>query len=478
MQNSTGSDRGDQVGHTEAVAAFVANAQLDMVPEPARAAARSALTDAVGVALGGSVEAAASIAAELVREEQAKPEAGVFGHGFRTSAPQAAWLNGIAAHALDFDSSYVTMGQPMAGLAPAVFALAEPLGVSGRELLAAYIVGYEVTGKLVRTAATLPDGNAWHATATYGTLGCTAAAARLLKLSAEETRTALGIAASMASGIVSNFGTMTKPLHAGLGARNGVLAAKLAQRGFTGNTTILETTNGFLPAFAGATPEATRYVEELGQVWEIEQGVRYKAYPCGGLSHAAIDAALALRQEHGLRPDLIEAIDVKVSSYTASRIVFGIPESETQAKFSMGYVIARALVEGHLAPDSFGDDAIRDPVTLDLARKVRMGADPAFAATPRMDAGGQRVNVPATVTVRLTDGRTVSHQVYAPKGGPENPMTSAELEAKFNTCAQRVLSGGDARQAMELLHNLEDVPNVRALAELLMGHPTHVAHGR
>jgi 2-methylcitrate dehydratase PrpD len=466
------------VEHTKAIAEFIADARFEGVPESARVAARSALIDAVGVALGGSVEAPARIAAELARDEQAKPDAAVFGHGFRTSAQQAAWVNGVAAHALDFDASYVTMGQPMAGLVPAVFALAEPLGASGRELLTAYLVGYEVTGKLVRTAAIQSDSGAWHATATYGTLGCTAAAARLLKLGVDETRMALGIAASMASGIVSNFGTMTKPLHAGLGARNGVLAAKLAQRGFTGHTSVLETTNGYFPAFAGGTPQATHYLEELGQVWEIEQGVRYKAYPCGGLSHTAIDAALALRQEHRLHPDIIDSIDVQVSGYTASRIVFGLPENETQAKFSMGYVVARALVDGQLAPDSFDDDAIRDPETLALARKVHMTVDPAFVETRRVDGAGQRVNAPATVTIRFTDGRTVTHQVFAPKGGPENPMTSAELEGKFLTCALRVLSGGDARQAMEMLRSIEDVADVGSVAELLAGRPTPAsAHG-
>ncbi len=459
--------------YTRSIAEFVTRAHLDMVPEAARVAAKSAIVDAVGVSLGGSVEAAATIAAQLAQEENARPESAVFGHGFRTSAQQAAWANGVAAHALDFDASYVTMGQPMAGLAPAVFALADAQESSGSRLLTAYLVGYEITGKLVRTIATRSDGSAWHATATVGTLGCAAAASHLLNLSEDEVRMALGIAASMASGIVANFGTMTKPLHAGLAARNGVLAARLAQRGFTGNASVLEVTNGYFDAFAGGTLDETRYLEDLGQLWEIERGVRYKAYPCGGLSHSAIDAALTLRQQHHPRPEAIESVKVQVSSYTASRIVFGIPENETQAKFSMGYVVARALLDGKLTPNTFTEEAIRDPATVALARRVQMEVDPAFTMSRRVDANGQRVNAPATVTVRLTDGRELTHQVLAPKGGPENPMTREELREKFHTCAERALSGGDARQALEELLNLERLRNVRVLTDLLMGTPAH-----
>ncbi len=460
---------------TRSIAQFVVRAEYDKVPEQARIAGKNAIMDAVGVTLGGSVEAPATIAAQLAHEENARPESAVFGHGFRSSALQTAWVNGVAAHALDYDASYVAMGQPMAGLVPTVFALAEPLEISGARLLTAYLVGYEVTGKLVRTIATRSDGGAWHATATVGTLGCAAAASHVLGLLEDQVSIALGIAASMASGIVSNFGTMTKPLHAGLAARNGVLAAKLAQRGITGNASVLEATNGYFDAFAGGTPDESRHLQELGQVWEIEQGVRYKAYPCGGLSHSAIDATLALRQQHRLHPDTIDSVNVQVSGYTASRIVFGIPENETQAKFSMGYVIARSLLDGELTPDTFSEEAIRDPATLALARKVRMEVDPAFATGRRVDANGQRVNAPARVTIRLTDGSAVSHQVLAPKGGPENPMTIQELQEKVQTCAQRALSGGDAHQAMVTLQRLEDVANVRALADLLMGTPARDA---
>jgi 2-methylcitrate dehydratase PrpD len=447
---------------TRTVAEFVAGADLRNVPDRARAAARDAILDAVGVALGGSPESAGNIAAALAREEEARAVSAVFGQGFRTSAMLAAWANGVATHALDFDSSYIAMGQPMAALMPTVFALSEPLGASGRDLVEAYLVGYEVTGKLVRTISDRTNGDAWHAVATVGSLGCTAAAARLMHLSEDEVRLALGIAASMASGIVANFGTMSKPLHGGLGARNGVMAAKLAQHGFSSNDSVLEATNGYFAAFAGGTPDETSHLEELGRTWEIEQGVRYKPYPCGGLAHAAIDATLALREEHGLRPDAIADVDVKVSEYTASRIVFGIPETEVQAKFSMPYVVARALLDGELAPDTFSDEAIREPAALSLVRKVHMEVEPGLAAA-------HRVRSPARVSIRLSDGRTVTREVGAARGGPEAPLSSEELRGKFRTCATRVLADPDIDRALEMLDSLEKLPNVKELAGLLMG---------
>jgi 2-methylcitrate dehydratase PrpD len=283
-------------------------------------------------------------------------------------------------------------------------------------------------------------------------------------LSADETRQALGIAGSMASGIVSNFGTMSKPLHAGLGARNGVMAAKLAQRGFSGNDAILEATNGFYAAFAGGAPEAASYLDEIGREWEIENGVRYKAYPCGGLCHSAIDATLALRKEHSLRPESVVDVDVKVSHHTASRIVFGVPETEVQAKFSMGYVVARALLDGQLAPDTFSDEAIREPAAVALARKVHMEEDPAIASNPSLRS-------PATVTIGLTDGSEVSRHVAAARGGQESPLSGEELRQKFRTCSTRVLSPADTDRAIEMLTNIEKLPTINELAGLLMGNP-------
>lgn len=452
------------VDHTRAAAEFVVGTQFESIPGPVVRAARDAILDGVGVALAGSREPAGRIAADLAREEDAREESAVFGHGFRTSSLMAAFANGVAVHALDYDSSFAIMGQPMAGLTPALFALAEPRRATGRQLLEAYIVGYEVTGKVARSMPRVAGEGEWHATGTLGTLGCVAAASRLLGLEVGQACMALGIATSMAGGVTSNFGTMSKPLHAGLAARNGVLAARLAQRGFSGNARTLESGGGFLAAFAPGVSHDLRPLEELGESWELDGGVRVKSYPCGGLTHSAVDAVLALRAEHDFTADQIERIDVHVTSYTANRIVYLIPQTGLQGKFSMPYILARTVLDGELTPETFSDEAIKEPTPLALAERVHMQADPALEHS----ASGGR---PARVRINLTDGRTLAHQVDYPKGNPQAPLTDQELRAKFSTCARRALSATAAVEAMSMLDALETLADVSALCGLLIGHP-------
>jgi 2-methylcitrate dehydratase PrpD len=449
---------------TKKVAEFVARLEYTRIPPSAIDWAKSGLLDSVGVALAGSHEAPGRIAAEHARDESEKNEAALFGHGVRSSSTLAAFANGTASHAMDFDASFVMMGQPMAGLAATVFALAELLHASGKQLLEAYVAGFEVTAKLAWSMpVSWSEGGAfWHATATIGSLGCTAAAARLLHLEPDSVSRALGIASSMASGSVGNFGTMSKPLHAGLAARNGVTAARLAQRGFTGSEHMLEESAGFYATFAPGLPPDLERFDELGRTWDVDGGIRYKAYPCGGLAHTAIDAALALRGEAGIAPEAIEAIDVAATRYAAGRIIYGIPETELQAKFSMPYLVACALIDGKVTPDSFTDEAIREPRVLALAAKVQMHGDDRLDS----DSSGRR---PSILSVRLRDGRTSERRVDYPKGSAEVRLSRDELEDKFRSCARRVLGEPAVEQALGILNRLESLDDVGRLSTLLMG---------
>jgi 2-methylcitrate dehydratase PrpD len=446
--------------YTRQVAEFVVGAAYDRIPPLAIEKAKDAILDAVGVALAGSQDPAGRIAAEFAREEHPGDDAALFGHGQRASATGAAFANGVATHAMDFDASFTMMGQPTAGLMATVFAAAEPLGASGRQLLEAYVAGFEVIAKL---AWSMPKGwgeGGWHATATLGSLGCTAAAARLLGLDVEQTRMALGIVSSMAGGVVGNFGTMSKPLHAGQAARNGVVAAKLAQKGYSGNASTLEAPVGFMETFGAGAPFDLSPLDQLGTVYDMEQGLRYKAYPCGGLAHTAIDAALALRQEHEIAPDAVEHVDAQVTSYTARRIIYGIPETELQAKFSIPYLLARSIYDGPPTIDAFTDEAIAEPAVLALAGRISMEVDPSFD-----NASGGR---PARVTVRLKDGRSLARQVDFPKGNPESPFSPDELRAKFRSCARHALNDKTAAEALDQLDKLESLDNVSSLSRLLM----------
>jgi 2-methylcitrate dehydratase PrpD len=286
--------------YTEQVARFVVETRVDTIPREVAAAAKTAILDCLGVALAGSKEDGTRICAEQVRIEGARGVASVWGQGFKSSASLAALANGTAAHALDFDHG-VYLGQPTSAVIPAVVSLAEALSASGRDLLEAYVAGFEATAKIAKSIPEEGRGG-WHGAGTLGTLGAALSCAKLLKLDVDRSRTALGIATSMASGAACNYGTMTKPLGSGLAARSGVLAACLAQKGFTASATALESAAGFFDAFLSLPPDPAA-MEELGRTYELTGGLKIKPYPCGGLSHNAIDAVLEMRERDGITAD-------------------------------------------------------------------------------------------------------------------------------------------------------------------------------
>lgn len=447
---------------TAHIARFVVSSRYDSMPAGAIAGAKTAILDCLGTALAGSLEESGRICAEIARQEEAREDAAVYGQGFRTSALQAAFANGTAAHAADFDHSFVIMGQPTAPIIPASVALAEAIGASGRQVLEAYVTGFEVTARLAFALQDATSGG-WHANNSVGGFGATAACARLLGLDEGEVEMALGIAASQASGLNANFGTMTKPLHVGLAARNGVLAAKLASSGFTANATALEAGNGFFGAFyKGSTPNLEA-LEDLGRTYAIEtNGVRLKPYPCGGLTHTAIYATLKLREQLGLTAEMIESVDVDVPPSTARTIAFQTPETALQGKFCTPYLIARAIVDGAVTLDTFTEAAVRDESVLALASRITQRPD----ESQRVGNDGSR---PATITVHLRNGQTHSLHEEHPKGSPQVPMSAAELEAKFRDCARDVISDASVERVLGYVARLESLGDITPLCQELMG---------
>jgi 2-methylcitrate dehydratase PrpD len=447
---------------TARIARFIVETKCQDIPYNALQTAKTAVLDCLGVALAGSKEESARISGKIARQEAAKEETTVIGQGFRSSALHAAFANGTAAHALDFDHSFTMMGQPTAPIIPAVISLGEALGASGRDILEAYVVGFEVTAKLVYALrASAQDG--WHGPGTLGSFGAAAGCAKLLKLDAAQIEMALGIAASMAGGVVCNFGTMTKPLHVGLGARNGVLAAKLAQSGFTANAAAIEARNGLFDVFYHVTPTGNGPVGELGKSFAlITDGIRIKPYPCGGLTHQAIDAVLDFRAKHGITADRVESIDVDVMQHTYDRIAFRIPQTGIQGKFCMGYLLARAIIDGKVSLDVFTDTAVKDPNVLKLAEKVRMRLDNSLKAQTE---GGR----PCRVTIRLKSGQTYTRETQHAKGSPEVPMTAEEIRVKFTECASRTISDNSTQRVMDYVERLETLDDIRPLCQLLIG---------
>lgn len=444
------------------IARFVVETEYETLPPPALTAAKTAVLDCVGVTLAGSKEPSAKICAQIARRESTREEATVLGQGFKSSALHAAFANGTAAHALDFDHSFTLMGQPTAPIIPALFSLGEFLKADGRAILNAYAVAFEVTTKLVLTlSGTSEDG--WHAPGTLGSFGAAVGCAKLMRLDAARVEMALGIAASMAGGVVANFGTMTKPLHVGLAAHNGVLAATLARSGFTANARAIEADHGFCQVFYRLTPGDDGPLGELGETYTlVTEGVRIKPYPCGGLTHPAIDAMLDLREKHHITAETVESIDVDVTPHTYGRIAFRVPETGIQGKFCMGYLLARAIIDGKVSIGAFTDAAVRDRHILSLAEKVHMRADKNLKAA---NAGGR----PCRLTVRLKNGDTHVHEAQHAKGSPEVPITQEELKAKFTECAHQAIDEAKALRAFEYLGRFETLETIRPLCDLLRG---------
>ncbi|MFT5448077.1 MAG: 2-methylcitrate dehydratase PrpD [Gammaproteobacteria bacterium] len=429
---------------SEQIAGFIVNFALETVPPPAIERARIAFIDTLGVMLAGSREDPAAIVRDMVALEGAHPVASIVGTSQRASPQLAALANGVASHALDFDLTCM-QGQLTASLIPALLPVAESRGATPREMIAAFIIGFEVASHLSRANPNHNGGGAWHGTGTIGTIAAAAASARLLKVPASAIPDVIGIAVSLASGVNANYGTMTKPLHAGQAARNGITAALLGMRGFSANRAAIEGRGGFAHTFARDLEWHTDAFKDLGTNFDLaEQGFQLKRYPCGGVIHTAIDAALLIRQ--GLGGQLggqISAIHAGISNYAANRANPEYPTQTEAAKFNLQYVIGFALANGSPKLDSFAAPARDNPRVKELAQLVSVSLDPEFA-----DA---RTHYPTRLRVTLSDGRVLEEVRYQPSGAQDYPLSTAQIEEKFLNCATQVIDNEAAGKLLALL---------------------------
>lgn len=444
---------------TARVVDFIAGFDLKQAPALAVERARTAFIDTVGVMLAGSRSEPAGIMLELVRAEGATPAVAIVGQSLRSSPQLAALANGVASHALDFDFTYM-QGQLVAPIIPALLPLAESTGATPAETLAAFIVGFEIASRLSRANPNHNGGGAWHATGTIGTIAAAAACARLLKLPAAQIRDVLGISVSMAAGVNANYGTMTKPLHVGQGARNAIVAAMLGGRSFTANPAAIEGRGGFASTFARGLEWHPDAFDDLGRTFDLaERGFRPKRYPCGGVIHTGIDAALTLRDELGPRVADIAAIKAGISKYAANRASEQYPTNTEAAKFNLQYVVGYALANGPPGLSAFGDEAINDARVKALARMVAVAIDPAFS-----DA---QEDYPTRLTVTLRNGRTFEQlRVYA-SGTRQFPMSPAQIEDKFADCAAQSVAADAAKRILATLRTLGDGPSFAEFWPLL-----------
>jgi 2-methylcitrate dehydratase PrpD len=464
---------------TAEVAQFAAFTSEDSIPEQARRLARRSILDGLGLAVAGS----RSQAAEITRNEVAgygslAGESSVLGTDRRVPARFAAFLNGLAIHADDFDDTqlavaadrvYGLLTHPTAPVLPAVLALAEREGASGGDVLLAYAIGVEVATKVAEAIDPRHYNDGFHSTATAGSIGAGAGAARVLGLDASATAVCLSIAASSAGGLRENFGTMTKPLHAGRAAENGVVAASLARAGFTAAPNILEARRGFFQA-AGGGYDASMIHARLGSPWTFQDpGISIKPHPSGSLTHPAMGAFLDLVLVNDLRPDDVRRIRIGTNRHMPNALIHHRPTNELEAKFSMEFCLAILLLERRAGLAEFTDDVVNRTDVQEMIRRVT------FEADPSADEGGYR-EMTSLIDVELTDGRVLETRAEFGKGSPANPMTDDELVAKFLDClAWAGIPASTGREVADRVLRLEHESSIGDVIAPLRGVPVGAA---
>ena len=443
---------------TEALAQFVPAADFEAIPERCRYGARIGMIDCVGVMIAGASEDASRIVAGLVSASMANDGAPEIPSGRNLAPADAALVNGTAAHALDYDDVGMD-GHPSAVLTPAILAEGWSLGASGRDALAAYVAGYEVWALLQELEPGRMHERGFHPTAIWGAPACAAACARLNRLDEVQTANAIAISASLAAGLVANFGTMTKPLHVGRTAQSGILAARLAKAGFTGSPDALEHAAGFMRAHSpSGHPALDSHDWQLGRRWRMsEYGINIKRYPMCYGAHRSIDAMLDLVKDHNLAPDNVGEINVRIGTTQALMLRNHEPKTGLEAKFSLEFAMASSLIARRVGLRELSDDFVLREDVKTVMRKVRTSttdekmADMPFAPDDR-------------VSVVLESGDTLKHDpVTRPRGSWQQPLSDAELFEKFLDCAGMGMSEADATRLYERLSAIETLASLRDL---------------
>ncbi len=437
---------------------FVATMTFDKLPCEALPVVQMGFADTFGVMMAGITAPVVDIVRRNLVATGARREARACISAMYVSAPDAALLGGTAAHALDYDDQSLS-GHPSAVLVPAILAQGEALGAaaSGRDLVSAYATGYEVWAELVRRDANY-HRKGWHPTAVFGVIGAAAAAAALLRLPAERAATALAIAASHAGGVVPNFGTMTKPYHAGRAAQDGVISARLAAAGMTAGRDTLENPQGFLNAFSSGSPDRDSPVR-AGTEWAIlRQGLCLKKYPTCYFMHRSFNATVKMLAGSGIAAADMAAIEVTMGRGQADVLTNERPTTGLEAKFSEQFAMAAAVILGRMGISELADDVVQRPDFQAFYPKVKLNPvnesdtrDPVYSPTER-------------VLLRLHNGQVLdSGPIASARGQVADPMTIEEQWAKFADCTALTHSEPQARQIFDMLQSVEKLVSARAL---------------
>ncbi len=463
------------MGTTQRMAQFIHQAKFEDLPTPAVNRAKLCLLDAVGCALYGTTRPVGRIMTSLVEELGGRPVARILGTNIMTNSVNAAMANGTLGHSEDFDD--FTGGHQAVLLMPVVLAMGEEHHLSGKQALLSYIVGFDITLNLTHALGEDHYARGWHNTSSIGTLGSTAAAAKMLNLDEMQTRMALGIGATQASGIRANFGTMTKPFHPGNACRAGVMAAKMAQKGFESNPDVMEHRFGYAAVYGQEMMQLSAVSRHLGHPWalmgsgtEVANGIAMKVWPCCGGTHGANTAITRLLKQHAFRAEDIESVDI-LTTQDPNTMAPNIrwPKSGLQGKFSSWFTVASCIVDGgKLDLSSFTDESAMRPAVQDMLKRINITQDRDYLDRPnRARAGSHHLDL----TVNLKNGQ----QLIAPRiegGGARGDTYGWEHQdaifKKFKMLASPVLKSSQIDLALNAIMDMDHAVDVSKIIDTLI----------
>jgi 2-methylcitrate dehydratase PrpD len=459
---------------TRYVAQFIAATGFQDIPAEVLDIGRKSILDGIGLALSGAVAHSGTLVRRHLDELQRNGgSATVIGGGRKVAPRFAAFANAIGIHADDYDDTqlaaakdrvYGLLTHPTAPALPSALATGETVGASGRDVALAYHLGVEVECKIAEAIAPRHYQSGFHSTATCGTFAAAAAAAKLMGLDVAQTARALSIAASQSAGLRENFGTMTKPFHAGRASESGVVAAQFASYGWTATDRILEAPRGFFQA-AGGGYDRSAIEDRLGRPFTFENpGISIKPHPSGSLTHPGMTEMLRLIAAHDIRPQNVRKVRVGTNSNMPNALIHHRPQDELQAKFSMEFCMAILLLERRAGLREFTDASISRPDVQAMIEKIDLVVDPEAES-----AGYHKMTT--IIDIELVDGNHIGGRADFGKGSPANPMGFSEVADKFRDCAE--FAGVDRSRAaaiVEQVSEFEALPNLDRLMGLLIPH--------
>jgi 2-methylcitrate dehydratase PrpD len=435
---------------TATLARFIVETRTQEIPDSMRHEAKRALVNILACAVGSGRHEAVERAVAALRPFFGPAQATLAGRGERCDSLNAALINGIAAHVLDFDDTHPHAIHPSAPVWPALLAMAESHRVSGQALLDAFILGAEVELRIGNAVYPSHSEAGFHATGTCGVFGAAAACARLLRLDLQRASWALGIAATQSAGLREMFGSDCKSLHPGKAAHDGLTAALLAARYFTSSERAIEAPRGFAHVLASAR-DLNAIGDGLGSRWELGSNM-YKPFACGLVVHAAIDACIQLRAEHALQSSSIEHVRMRVNPIVMELTAKTEPRTGLEGKFSVYHACAIALLRGRGGESEFSDAAVLEPDAIALRRKVEIVPDAAVAM------------MEAYATIRLAGGRVIEKHVPSALGSTERPMSDRDLEDKFRALVEGVLTPERAQALLDACWRVEQHEDAAAIS--------------